>query len=217
MLAYLRRFGAGIAHCANACLSASQGRWWAGEQRTGARRITSSRYQRLSAEERVQIGTPAAVSTWRSEIRPVSSLQTFGRGVAGWSARRSRGGARVYRCVSVGSQDADRSKETRRTVSESVLIRLQTLRLGRFPAVTPDGPLQVGDSPLIPHDTCVSRMPGAATPGVRQDCCWPAWPSSACRGRRRESKRSCTGATDSRPGLRPASTMSVCTRTPVGT
>ena len=56
------------------------------------------------------------------------------------------------------------------------------------------GPLQVGDSPLIPHDTCVSRMPGAATPGVRQDCCWPAWPSSACRG----------GGGGNRSGLAPA-------------
>jgi len=44
-------------------------------------------------------------------------------------------------------------------------------------------------------------------------------PGSACRGRRRESKRSCASRTDSLPWLRlrPASTMSVCTRTPVGT
>ena len=41
----------------------------------------ANQYQWSRAEERVRIGTPAAVSTWHSEIRPVSPLQACRRGV----------------------------------------------------------------------------------------------------------------------------------------
>ena len=39
---------------------------WAGEQREDARRSTVNRYQWLSDEGRVRIGTAAPVTTWHS-------------------------------------------------------------------------------------------------------------------------------------------------------
>ena len=49
-----------------AARSASHGRECAGEERSGARRSMTNRYQWLNAAERVQIGTLEAVSTWHS-------------------------------------------------------------------------------------------------------------------------------------------------------
>lgn len=89
---------------------------------------------------------------------------------AGWCSREHETAARwsaVDRCVAVGSHEADRSRQTRRTVSGAVPVRLQTLRPGRLDAVMPDGSRQVPDGRLILHGTCLFRMPGAAAPSVR--------------------------------------------------
>ena len=57
--------------------------------------------------------------------------------------------------------------QAQRTVSGSVLVRLQTLVLGRLDEVTPDGPRHVPDGRLIPHGTCMFRMPCDTAPRVR--------------------------------------------------
>lgn len=153
-----------------AARSASQVGEWAGEQRASARRSKANRYEWLSAAERYAGG-----ALHMAQLNPAGSpLQTVWRGIAAGRARRSRKGTRVERCVAVGSQETDCSKQTQRTVSGSVRVRIQTFRQGRPDTATPDEPGQVPDGRRIRHGTCVFRMPSEAAPSVRYECCWPA-------------------------------------------
>ena len=64
----------------------------------------ADRYQWLSAEKRVRVGTLEAASTWHSYIRPESPLWTLGRALLE-VARDGRGmWAQVYGLGAVGSQ-----------------------------------------------------------------------------------------------------------------
>lgn len=85
------------------------------------------------------------------------------------------GGTRSDRCVPVSSQEAACSKYTRRTVSGSVRVPLQTYRRGQLDRGTRDQSRQVPDGRLISHATRLFRMPSDAARAVCQDCRQPAW------------------------------------------